>query len=282
MSETAVPPPILDHVVVNVRGALDEAFAAYERLGFQLTVRGHHTLGSANHLAIFDTAYLELLGHEPGKGGGRADLWEHPAGLTGLAFKDDDGRYADLAARGVPVTPPAEFSRPVLLADGPHDARFRVVRLSPGEVQNGRTFFCHHYTPDLVWRPEWQRHPNTAVSVRDFVIATRDPARTASLYERMFGPGALRSEGGNLSFAAGATTIHILTPDAAEARLGTPVELGPDGTDRMVALVLRVSDIAATGRVLTGNGVTVEALPGSGLVVPASEAAGAVLGFVSL
>ncbi len=34
--------PVLDHVVINVLGQLDEAAAQYEQLGFQLTERGHH------------------------------------------------------------------------------------------------------------------------------------------------------------------------------------------------------------------------------------------------
>jgi Glyoxalase-like domain len=33
--------------------------AAYRNLGFHLTEHGHHTLGSANHLALFETNYLD-------------------------------------------------------------------------------------------------------------------------------------------------------------------------------------------------------------------------------
>jgi hypothetical protein len=61
-----LPVPTLDHVVVTVRDRLDEAHAAYRRLGFTLTPRGHHTLGSMNHLAVFGTDYLELLAVPPG------------------------------------------------------------------------------------------------------------------------------------------------------------------------------------------------------------------------
>ena len=57
--------PILDHVVINVRDGLDAAAALYARLGFTLTPRGHHTLGSSNNLAILGTDYLELLGVQP-------------------------------------------------------------------------------------------------------------------------------------------------------------------------------------------------------------------------
>lgn len=69
-----VPQPILDHAVINVADQLDSASARFRRLGFQLTERGHHSLGSSNHLAIFGENYLELLGYETGKGSQRADL----------------------------------------------------------------------------------------------------------------------------------------------------------------------------------------------------------------
>src|SRR5258707_14519404 len=95
--------PVLDNVVVNVMAELDEAAAQYGRLGFQLTERGHHTLGSSNNLAIFGENYLELLGYLPGHQTKRADLWTPPAGLTGLVFKsvDPDLVFAALKERGV-------------------------------------------------------------------------------------------------------------------------------------------------------------------------------------
>jgi hypothetical protein len=110
--------PVLDHAVINVAGKLDEAAEQYSRLGFQLTGRGHHTLGSSNNLAIFGTNYLELLGYLPGRETMRADLWAYPAGLTGLVFKsvDADMIYSTLKNRGVPVQEPISFARPVALS----------------------------------------------------------------------------------------------------------------------------------------------------------------------
>lgn len=278
----ALAPPVLDHVVINVKDRLDPAQDAYERLGFQLTERGHHSLGSANHLAIFDTNYLELLGYEPGKEGSRADLWAHPIGLTGLVFKGTapEARYEDLKSRGVPVEPPAEFTRPVDLPGGAQDAKFRVLRISPGEVQNGRTFFCYHFTPDLVWREEWQGHPNTVTSVREFIIASKDPARTAALYDRMFGPDLLQKVEGGVVFPAGAAKVAVLAPEAITARFGQPVELGPDGSDRMVALVFATASLDAAQNVFKANGI--EALPfgAAGLVVSADQGMGVITAFV--
>jgi Glyoxalase-like domain len=86
----------LDHVVVDARDRIDEAVQAYQALGFLITPRGHHTLGSRNNLVIFGTNYLELLGFGAG-GGMRPELMAFPAGLNGLVFKT--GNAEDTAAR---------------------------------------------------------------------------------------------------------------------------------------------------------------------------------------
>jgi len=57
-----LPPPVLDHVVIDVRDRMDEAARTFAALGFHLTPRGYHTLGSMNHLMMFRADYLELLG----------------------------------------------------------------------------------------------------------------------------------------------------------------------------------------------------------------------------
>ena len=100
-----LPIPLIDHVVVNVRDELDEAADRWTRLGFQLTPRGHHTLGSSNNLAILGTDYIELLGVAPGAN--RTDVLDWPAGLNGLVFKtnDSDSLYGTLSEAGAPVLP---------------------------------------------------------------------------------------------------------------------------------------------------------------------------------
>ena len=56
-----LPVPTFDHVVVNARDRLDDAADTYRRLGFTLTPRGYHTLGSMNHLAIFGTDWARMM-----------------------------------------------------------------------------------------------------------------------------------------------------------------------------------------------------------------------------
>src|SRR4029077_6836801 len=97
-------------------------------------------------------------------GASRDELQSFPIGLNGLVFKADDAEriYRHALAASRPTRPVQSFSRPVTLADETQDARFRTTRLDPNQVPMGRVYFCEHLTPDLVWRPEWQAHPNGA------------------------------------------------------------------------------------------------------------------------
>jgi Glyoxalase-like domain len=274
--------PVLDHVVINVMGKLDEAAAQYGRLGFQLTERGHHTLGSSNNLAIFGENYLELLGYLPGRETKRADLWAHPPGLTGLVFKsvDPDLVFAALKERGVPAAEPMSFSRPVALPTGAQDARFRVVRVSGDEVQNGRTFFCHHDTPELVYRGEWRAHPNGALDIVEFVIASNAPRRTAALYERMFGLPLLEPTSGGVWFRAGVASVLVLEPKAVAERYAGAALVSSDGSDRMVALTFQVASLDTPRAVFDAAKIEYKAYA-EGIVVGHADAANVALGFTA-
>ena len=145
----------LDHLVVNTRFATDDAAATFAALGFTLTPRGHHSLGSTNHLAMFGTDYLELIAVPKGATSGRLDLLTFPFGLNGLVIRSDDPEadFARLTGSDFPALPPSEFSRPVTIDGETHDARFRTVRFPLETFAGGRVHFCQHLTPELVWRP---------------------------------------------------------------------------------------------------------------------------------
>ncbi len=50
----------VDHVVILIDD-IDAAEAAWSRLGFNLTPRGFHSIGTQNHCMMFGSDYLELL-----------------------------------------------------------------------------------------------------------------------------------------------------------------------------------------------------------------------------
>ena len=281
MTEIVLPTPTLDHVVVNARDRMDEAAACYRRLGFALTPRGRHTLGTINHLAIFGTDYLELIGLEPGVESVRGDILRAPFGLNGLVFGTEDSLhlYGALKQAGLAVAEPVEFSRPVEMPNGKEDARFRVVRMEPSAAPYGRVYFCHHFTRHLVWRDEWRRHANGTVGVARAVICAADPDATAELYRRMFGRDAVRPMEGGFTLTVGMSRFDMLSPAAVADGFGDAL---PDAAGRAtypVGLGFRVRRIDETQRALDRKGVRL-VRDRTRLVVPASEAFGATIEFV--
>jgi hypothetical protein len=273
----------LDHVVVDARDRMDEAVRVYRSLGFHMTERSRHTLGSVNHLAVFESDYLELLGFDPAGEKLRPDLLEWPVGLNGLVFtlEQPEELYSDLQRRGVPVDPVQSFSRPVNLGSGVcQDARFRVVRLRAGTASFGRVYFCRHLTPELIWRPEWQQHANGARSVARVLIAVREPATSAELLSRMFGPEAMRpGSDGSWTLTAGAVSVDFVPPRELAERLAESAPAPAGRADYMAALTFRTASLSAAAAALEEGEVTARVEP-QRIVVPASAAMNVAVEFV--
>ena len=275
--------PRLDHVVVDVRERLAEAAALYRALGFHMTERSTHTMGSSNHLAVFASDYLELLGLDEKAAAARPEIASFPIGLNGLVFlaEDPDQLYRELKAKGVPALEPNSFSRPVRLPGGSEDARFRVVRLSPGAAPFGRVYFCHHFTPALVWRPEWRAHPNGATRIARVTVAAGDPAASIAFFDAVFGPRASeKAADGGRRLTAGTAEVELVTEEALRRRLG---EAAPDPAGRkayMAALGFRTSDFAKAKAALAAGGIETRESRGR-ILVPARAAMNVALEFVA-
>jgi hypothetical protein len=277
-----LPVPTLDHVVVNVRDRIDPGLETYNRLGFTMTPRGYHTLGSMNHLAILGNEYLELIAAAPGETR-RAEILTAPLGLNGLVFGTDNSAavYAALHQAGVPVEPPLEFSRPVELTDGSKDATFRTVRITPGTVAAGRIYFCHHFTRDLVWRDEWRHHANGAIAVARAVVAARDPSVLGALFARMFGEDAIRRSGSGCSLAVGLSRFDVITKDALAGEFGDAAPAADGRDEYMAALTIRTRSLERAATALAAGQIRGVRREADRIVVPATEAFGVTLEFRS-
>jgi len=278
----ALPAATLDHVVINARDDMDLAANVYSRLGFTLTERGYHSLGSMNHLAMFGTDYLELIAVPKGATSGRLDLLDYAPGVNGLVFGSEDSAttYAALHEVGVPIDPPLEFTRPVKVDSQMRDARFRTVRMKTGVVPYGRVYYCHHFTRDLVWRDEWRHHRNGAVAVARATIVEPDPVKAARLYADMFGADAVRQIEGGRAVIVGLSRLDILTAEALLAQVGS--EAMPDAAGRpayMAGLAFRTTSFTRAVAALRQGSVPFEERGGR-LIVAAREAINAVIEFV--
>jgi catechol 2,3-dioxygenase-like lactoylglutathione lyase family enzyme len=267
----------IDHAVVLVRD-LDKARDTYARMGFTLTPRGYHTLGSQNHCVMFGRDYLELL----------AVPKPHPAmqhyseflakgeglGAVALATDDAGALQAGLAADGIVAEAPLDFARPV---GNLGDARFRIVQLPPDASPGCRMFACQHFTRELVWRPEYQSHANGALEIAALAVVAEDPAAAAARYGQVLGARPQPIAEG-LLLQTGSAAIALASRWKLGHRLhgvGLPLRPRP----LIAALFVRVADRARAAGVLRRNGLEPIALADGAFAISAQDAHGVAVVF---
>jgi catechol 2,3-dioxygenase-like lactoylglutathione lyase family enzyme len=266
----------IDHVVVLVRD-LDRARDAYARMGFTLTPRGYHTLGSQNHCIMFARDYIELL----------AVPKPHPAmqyfsdflargdglGAIALASGNAAAARAELKGSGIGAEAPLDFSRPV---EG-GEAKFRIVQL-PSEATPGcRTFICQHFTRELVWRPQFQSHALGATALAGLAVSTEEPGAVTTRYAGVFAEEPRRVEEG-LVVDTGSAPIAVAAPGGLRRRLdGASLPARP--SPLVAALFVRVADRTAAAAALRRGGYAPVQLKDGSYALDANDAHGVALVF---
>lgn len=244
----------LDHVVLNVRRDMDAAGARCRALGFAVTPRGHHTLGSINHLMVFDTDYFELIGLPEGGETRRPDLLATPLGIDGLVFKtaNADDTYAHLVALDMDGDPPRAFGRPVELDGGVRDATFRTVTVRADVFPAGRVYFCEHGTPELVWRPEWRSHPNGALAVAEVVTVTEDVKGVSAAFARLVEGEVTAVRDGVRTIETADVRLTFRRPSGYREQYGDLASDLGARTQMFGALVFRAASLAPIAEILAG------------------------------
>jgi len=239
----------LDHVVINTLFDMDRAATLVSQLGFTLTPRGYHSLGSINHLMMFEGHYLELIGLPLQTEILRREVLESPLGLNGLVFKagDIDACIGQLRESGLTMLEPQSFSRPVTIDGVEHLARFRTTRTAPELFAAGRVYYCQHYTPELVWHRPWMSHANGCSGLSELVVVTGTIETDVSRYAKAARAPAEQGEGGVWTIdLVDAFRITLLSPARYLERYG---ELGVAANGRnsfFGAIVFRTADIDRT------------------------------------
>jgi hypothetical protein len=242
----------LDHLVINTHFEMNAAHTIFEQLGFTLTPRGRHSLGSINHLMVFENDYLELLGLPSDGGPLREEVLSSPVGIDGLVFKTTDAAHThqSLQTAGFAVQPVQAFSRPVELAGVVSDARFETVRFEPGQFSAGRLYYCQHFTPELVWRKEWQAHSNGVNKLAGLLIVCESPQQEANKY--VAAAGGLADLGANGEYrvcGAQYTLVFVTAVQYAEC-FGGLTCVGGKRSSFFGAIALQTESLAPLRRAL--------------------------------
>ncbi|HSD54036.1 MAG TPA: VOC family protein [Burkholderiales bacterium] len=272
----------IDHVVIVVRD-LDAARDAFRNMGFTVTPRGHHTLGSQNHCVVFEHDYIELLWSPEGTPHPSRQYYTEfaraGAGLAAIALKTDSARgaYTEMLWAGFAPSDPVDFSRPVELPEGKSEARFRASMAALDRTPGGRIFVCEHFTRDVVWRPEYQRHANGATGIAAVAIVADDVAATARPYERLFARQAEPIAEG-LKVHTGDAPLAFVTARSLAAKLPN-VQISTRPAPLMAALFVRVTNRGAAEAALKAGGLEPARMPDGSVALGADVAHGVALVF---
>jgi catechol 2,3-dioxygenase-like lactoylglutathione lyase family enzyme len=275
----------IDHLLIGARD-LERSRAAYARLGFTLTPRGRHVgWSTGNYCVMFAKDYLELIGvvdpSQPARSieARIAERGDGPIGLA-LATSDAEAAYRELAAAGLEPEPVRPLARALDLPEGTVMPRFNLVQLGPAATPQVPMFLCQHLSPELVRRPAWLRHPNTATGIASVTAVVGEPESVVGTCARLFGDGAVGRTDGVVSARVGSASILFATP--AEAAALHP-ELDPDALapPALVAASLRIEDANRARRHFDRAGVRYDSEDRASLVVGPEEACGLLLEFVA-
>jgi len=276
----ALPEPF-DHAVI-VCGDLDAAVSQWLKLGFTLTPRGFHTLGSQNHCIMLARDYLELL-HVTAPSPSRQYYWDaqqRGGGCAAMSCKSRDAfATADrLRAAGFQPSDPIEFSRPVRLDDGTEQpATFRVTALD--NAPGARYFVCEHRTPELLWRPEWMTHANgaQAIATTYLVVDAARVAATAESYAALTGGPIAHATGETATLAIDGASFVITAPQALADAADVPGLA--HATPGYAAIRLVTNDLEAARTHWQASGVRAIDLSPVISLIPAEQANGVALIF---
>jgi catechol 2,3-dioxygenase-like lactoylglutathione lyase family enzyme len=271
----------IDHVMIIVPD-LDKAADAYARLGFDVQPRGiHKGLGTANNLMILNEDYIELLGVLEAQPNNLRykEIGEQGGALANVALGTDgaDLAHAAWTKAGLNPEPIIAFDRGVDIDGKEERAAFRIVRL-PHEARPGvGLFVCNHLTPQFVYRPEWQRHPNTATGISHITIAAADPVRHRAAAEKVFGADAITTGDGEMIVATGKAPFRYLTPARFDQRYPGHKPALPG--DHAAVMGIKVRNMKALQDCLAANKVCADGTADGRVLIPAATAANVLIEF---
>jgi hypothetical protein len=265
----------LDHVGF-VAPRLDALRATFVRLGFAPTepaalqavdASGRTVaLGQSSAHVVFERGYLELSevhtrdpSHHLAHYASRYD----GAHILALATADAAAARAAAVAGCVDVGPLQTATRRVDYGAAPGDARFSWFMASASASPEALVCVVEHLTPERIFQPEVQRHPNGARALTRVCVV----AAAAADLDRRFGA---------LGKPSGDGSVEVLTPAQAKERW-PGMRLPP--APCIAALRIEVADLVAARSACVCGGVPVHASSAASFRVAPEHGGGAVLEF---
>ena len=176
-----------DHLVIMARDQMCLVAKQFSDLGFRLSAKSTHNLGSSNQLIVLDSTYLEILGWEEGTVPQRAEIANLAFGLDALVFRTNNAEACFRALKEAGFVPNAvqDLSRPAQVGNEIKQAFFKTVRFSQQPIEGLRIYFCEHVTPDFVWVKADQQHPNQLNHLQSITLGSANPSETFFVLQKL-------------------------------------------------------------------------------------------------
>jgi hypothetical protein len=244
----------IDHLVLCGRD-LDPMREGYRRLGFTLTPPARHPFGTGNSLVQLESCFLELLmvadpssipEHGPSTFSFAAfnrDFLETGEGFSMLVLDSLDARSdaERMRAAGLRTYEPFDFSRKAKLPSGEEvTVGFSLAFASDPELPSAGFFTCQQHAPQHFWKPEYQRHANTARSILEVCLVADEPRRLDRFMSGFTGAAPERSAAGS-RFKTARGDVFIVTPAGFRECYGTAVSAAHRGP-RFAGFTIAVED----------------------------------------
>jgi len=174
----------VDHVSHFVAD-LDAAARIFESLGMKVTPTSvqqtpEGPVGASNRCVMLKEGYLELLAptHDTPAAQRMRGLMARYAGVHLVCFgtPDAEGEHRRLQAHGFEPQPLVDLSRAV---DG-GTAKFKVVRLPPQKMPEGRIQYVQQLTPEHLWRAG----DVNPLRLEEVFVVAKNPTATAARWAR--------------------------------------------------------------------------------------------------
>jgi hypothetical protein len=255
-----ITPSAIDHLGVVGRD-ITALITAYTRLGFTPTdpvpLMGMKDgapvpLGQESAHLIFADSYVELSGvtsTDPGHHLAPFLARYHGLHILALGTGDAAASHAALTAQGFETPPVQNAGRHVDYGTRHGDAAFKWFKAP--EALGEEAFVClvEQVTPELVFQPPADGHPNGANGVSGVLVLCHDVAETMQRFAAY--PGAQAAGEATLDFNG--QTLTFFT-DAGFAKAFC--DMGEVRSPALAGFSVRTPDIAATRAWLDDRGVT--------------------------
>src|SRR5205823_3907399 len=174
----------LDHVSHFVAD-LDRAARACEALGLKVTPTSvqqtaEGLVGASNRCVMLEEGYIELLSptHDTPSANRMRELMRRYDGVHLMCYgtPDAQGEHRRLQAHGFEPQPLVDLQRRV----NGGTAQFKVVRLPPEKMPEGRIQYVQQLTPQHIWRAS----DVNRLRLEEVFVVAKNPVETAARWAR--------------------------------------------------------------------------------------------------